>query len=234
MFSIEFALQGAETIGVEIREANIKKAIFCKEVLNIRNLEFRQDDVRKVSVESYGRFDAIICSGIFYHLPATDAINLAKTMYEMVNRLIVLDVRVAFEPKKRVVYDGNEYWGTIFREHPDNATAEEKAKRLWYSIDNTTSFWFTRPSLINILSENGFSSIYECFVPVHMNFGKPGIEHQNHLTFIALKNEICELKTSPAANSLRERFPELSLTYAPEKPSPLYKRALYKLKRKIM
>ena len=40
-----------------------------------------------VSVESYGTFDAIICSGVFYHLPAIDAINLVNTMYKMVNRL---------------------------------------------------------------------------------------------------------------------------------------------------
>ena len=232
MFSIEFALHGAKTIGVEIRDANIKKAICCKEVLDLKNLEFRQDDVRKVSVESYGRFDAIICSGIFYHLPAIDAINLAKTMYEMVNRLIVLDVRVALEPEKSVRYGGDKYWGTIFREHPNNATAEEKAKRLFYSADNTTSFWFTRPSLINLLTKVGFSSVYECFAPAHMNFGKPGIHHRDHLTFVALKNEICELKTSPAANGLRENFPEGSLTYAPEKPRSLYKRALLKLKRK--
>ena len=31
IFSIEFAKQGSETIGVEIREANIIKALFCKE-----------------------------------------------------------------------------------------------------------------------------------------------------------------------------------------------------------
>jgi SAM-dependent methyltransferase len=231
MFSIEFALHGADTVGVEIREANIKKAIFCKKVLDIRNLEFRQDDVRNISVESYGKFDAIICSGIFYHLPAIDAIKLVKTMNEMVNRLVVLDVRVALEPKERVLFDNDEYWGTIFREHPENATAEEKAKRLWYSADNTTSFWFTRPSLINILTKAGFSSIYECFAPAHMNFGKPGIEHRDHLTFIALKGEICELKTSPTANGLRENWPERSLNYAPDKPMPLYKRALLKLKR---
>jgi hypothetical protein len=231
MFSVEFALHGADTIGVEIRDANIKKAIFCKDVLNLQNLEFRKDDVRKVSVKSYGRFDAIICSGIFYHLTATDAINLVKTMYEMVNRLIVLDVRVAFEPKERVSYDGEEYWGATFREHPENATAEEKANRLFYSIDNTTSFWFTRPSLINILSKAGFSSIYECFVPAHMNFGKPGIHHPDHLTFVAVKNQICELKTSPTANGLRENWPERSLTYSPAQPMPFHKKVLAKLKR---
>ncbi len=233
MFSIEFALQGADTVGVEVREANIKKAIFCKEVLDLKNLDFRQDDVRKVSLESYGRFDAIICSGLFYHLPADDAIKLAKTMYDMVDRLIVLDVRVALEPEKKVLYNGDEYWGTIFREHPDNATPEEKAKRLWYSPDNVTSFWFTRPSLINMLSKAGFSSIYECFVPVHMNFGKPGIEHKNHLTFVALKEETIEIKTSPVVNGLKENFPERSLDYAPEKPGPLYKRVPLRIKKSI-
>lgn len=240
MFSIEFALHGADTIGVEVREANIKKAMFCKEVLDLQNLDFRQDDVRNISVESYGRFDAIICSGILYHLPATDAINLIKTMYEMANRLIVIDTHVALESKERILHDSDEYWGTIFREHPDNATTEEKAKSLLSSADNSTSFWFTRPSLINILSKAGFSSIYECFVPAHMNFGKPGIEHQNRCTFVALKDYICELKTSPAANDLRENWPERSVTYAPELVvkvfplMPLYKRVLLKLKRKII
>src|ERR1035441_9209545 len=46
IFSIEFASRGAETIGIEIREANIKKAIFGKEVLGLNNLTLVQDDVR--------------------------------------------------------------------------------------------------------------------------------------------------------------------------------------------
>jgi 2-polyprenyl-3-methyl-5-hydroxy-6-metoxy-1,4-benzoquinol methylase len=232
MFSIEFALHGAETIGVEAREANIKKAIFGKDVLNLKNLEFRQDDIRKISLASYGKFDAIICSGVFYHLPAIDAINLIKTIYEMVDRLLVLDVRVALEPIEKIVHNKEEYWGTIFQEHPVNATAEEKEKRLFYSIDNMTSFWFTRPSLINLLNKAGFSSIYECFTPAHMNFGKPGIHHLDHLTLVAIKGEISELKTSPDVNELRENFPEGSLSYAPEKPGSLYKKALSKLKEK--
>jgi SAM-dependent methyltransferase len=223
MFSIEFALHGADTIGVEAREANIKKAMFSKEVLNLKNLEFRQEDIRKISVASYGKFDAIICSGVFYHLPAIDAINLIKTMYEMTNRLLVLDVRVALEPIESVQLSNDEYWGTIFREHPENATPEEKEKRLFYSIDNMTSFWFTRPSLINLLSKAGFSSIYECFNPAHMNFGQPGIHHRDHLTFVAIKSKICELVTSPTVNSLRENWPERSLTYALDKPTPFYK-----------
>ena len=236
MFSIEFALHGAETIGVEIREANIKKAIFCKEVLDLQNLNFRQDDVRSITAESYGTFDAIICSGILYHLSAFDAIKLINTMYEMANRLVVIDTHVALEAKEQVLYDGDVYWGNIYHEHSDHDTPEEKARRLLASIDNMTSFWFTRPSLINIFSKAGFSSIYECFAPAHLNFGKPGIECYNRCTFVGVKDVTCKLITAPPANSLLEVWPEQSLAYGPDmetqdKPKPLFKQLLLKLKR---
>jgi SAM-dependent methyltransferase len=235
MFSIEFALHGADTVGVEIRDANIKKAIFCKEILELKNLDFRQDDVRNISAEAYGKFDVIICSGILYHLTATDAIKLINTMHEMTTGLIVIDTHVALHPNEQVLHGTDEYWGISFREHNDKATLAEKAKSLWASADNTFSFWFTRPSLINVLSKAGFSSIYECFAPVHLSFGNNGLQLQDRCTFVALKNDNCEVKTSPTVNGLRENWPEQSLTYAPprmiEKLKRFYKKALDKLMR---
>jgi len=236
IFSIEFAQHRANTIGVEIREDNIKKAIFCKEALGLHNLEFRQDDVRNISVESYGRFDAIICSGILYHLPAADALNLINVMFKMVNRVVVIDTHVALKPKERIVLDNNEYWGVTYREHSNDATPEHKAKQLWSSADNPNSFWFTRPSLINILSRAGFSSVYECFIPAHINFGKPGIEALDRCTFVTLKDKICELTTSPSAIGVQEYWPEGSLTYDPDVIKqhvrmPFYKMMLSKFKR---
>jgi 2-polyprenyl-3-methyl-5-hydroxy-6-metoxy-1,4-benzoquinol methylase len=213
IFSIEFAQQGASTIGVEIRDANIKKAIFCKEVLNLHNLEFRQDDVRNISLESYGKFDFIICSGILYHLPALDAIKLIDTMFEMVERVVVIDTHVALSPKEQLIYNNDQYWGVTYREHSDDATAEEKAKKLLSSADNSTSFWFTRPSLVNLLTKTGFSSVYECFIPAHVH-PQPGFEPGDRCTFVAIKGDICELGTSPATNHLQENWPEQSLIYA--------------------
>lgn len=217
LFSIEFAKQGAQTVGVEIREANIKKAMFCKEILELDNLEFRQDDVRNISTESYGRFDAIVCSGILYHLPASDAINLIQRMFEMVDRLIVIDTHIALDPIESITHENKQYWGKVYLEHAATDTHEEKTKRLWASADNSTSFWFTRPSLVNILSRAGFSSVHECFTPPHLNFGKPGIEHQDRCTFAAIKGHPRELFTAPAANALQEEFPENSLSYQHEK-----------------
>lgn len=213
LFSIEFAKHGATTVGVEIREANITKALFCQEVLGLRNLHFRQDDVRNISAASYGRFDAIVCSGILYHLPAVDAIALIGAMHSIVDRVVVIDTHIALKPVKRISHGDDVYWGVVYREHAPRATAQDKANSLWASADNSTSFWFTRPSLVNLLAKAGFSSVYECFVPAHVNFGKPGLEHRDRCTFVAVKDSTCEIVTSPAANSLQEEWPEDSLSY---------------------
>ena len=221
LFSIEFALHGATTVGVEIREANIQKALFCKEVLALDNLDFRQDDVRNVSLESYGKFDVIICSGILYHLPAFDAIDLVRKMFEMANRVVIIDTHVSLFPEEEIRFENDNYWGDSYREHSDGAPAEEKLKRLWSSIDNETSFWFTRPSLVNIISKAGFSSVYECFVPPtfipSINFQNAGIRAHDRCTFVAIKDKYFELNTSPAANNLWQEWPEHSLSYAHEK-----------------
>lgn len=238
IFSIEFASHGAQTIGVEIREANIKKAIFCKEILKLDNLDFRQDDARNISVESFGKFDVIICSGLLYHLPGSDVPPLLEMMYEMTNRLLVIDTHVALEAKERFLHNGDTYWGKSYYEHSDGSTQDKKEKKLWSSWDNPTSFWFTRPSLINMLGKIGFSSIYECFIPAHINYGKAGIEHSDRCTFVAVKDKVCKLFTSPIANELKEKWPENSLSYSASELEensrrPLYKRILKKLKRML-
>jgi hypothetical protein len=205
MFSIEFASRGAQTVGIEIREANIKKAIFCKEALQLENLSFIQDDVRNIELESLGAFDAILCSGILYHLTAGDVFKLIQKIFRMCTRLVVIDTHIAFQAEVKVTLDGVDYWGKEFVEHLFDDTAKVKAAKLWAAWDNSTSFWFTRPSLINMLSNAGFSSVYECFIPAHINFGKPGLECRDRCTFVAIKDDLQELVTSPAANTLKEK-----------------------------
>ena len=221
IFSIEFALQGANTVGVEVREANIEKALFCKQVLELDNLDFRQDDVRNISLESYGKFDVIICSGILYHLPAFDAIHLIKKMSEMVNRVVIIDSHVSLSPEEDIRFENDHYWGDAYREHAAGAPMDEKVTRLWSSIDNETSFWFTRPSLINIISKAGFSSVYECFTPPTfvpiVNFENAGIAAHDRCTFVAIKDNDCHINTSPAANKSWQDWPEHSLSYGYEK-----------------
>jgi hypothetical protein len=213
LFSIEFAQHGAETLGIEVREENIRKAIFCKEVLNLKNLEFKLEDVRNITVEKYGTFDIIICSGLLYHLTAADAIGLISKMFDLTNKVVIIDTHIALKPKKSISSREDKYWGISYHEHKESASQEQKSKKLWASWDNTDSFWFTRPSLINIMKRAGFTSVYECFTPEHLNYGNPGLECHDRCTFVAIKGEKQKLVSSPAVNGLEESWPEKTLGY---------------------
>jgi SAM-dependent methyltransferase len=235
IFSIELALHGASTMGIDFRDANIKKAVFCQEALGLKNLEFRQDDARNISLDAYGKFDAIICSGLLYHLPALDAIHLIDNMFNMVERVVVIDTHVSLLPEERILHNGTEYWGDTYREYANDTPAEAIAKLLWASANNPTSFWFTRPSLINILGKAGFSSVFECFYPVHAiptleNFEHVGITSHDRCTFVAVKDKICKMQTSPAADRTEQIWQENTLSYAPStSASSIYKNIFSKL-----
>ena len=213
-FSIEFALTGAEVVGVEVREASIQKALLAKESLRLENLKFIQDDVRNISREKQGQFDVIVCSGLLYHLDTPDVFALIEHMYEMTKRLVIIDTHVSLSPKSSVTYKGQTYFGHHFREFADEDTEVAKEQKLWASWGNPVSFRFTRPSLVNFLSHAGFTSAYECFTPPHLNYGEPGLEHKDRCTFVAVKGRKQSLTTSPVANDLIENHPEGSLSYA--------------------
>lgn len=188
--------------------------------MELKNLSFIQEDARNISIESHGKFDAIICSGLLYHLTASDAIDLISKMFEMSRKVVVIDTHIAVAPKTRYVHDNDEYWGSIYHEHDKQDSQKEKSKKLWASWDNNDSFWFTKPSLINALNKTGFSSVYECITPLHLNYGKPGMEHTDRCTFVAVKSEKRELKTSPTANKLNENCPENFFDYKPKATNP--------------
>jgi 2-polyprenyl-3-methyl-5-hydroxy-6-metoxy-1,4-benzoquinol methylase len=216
-FALEMALQGAEAVGIEIRDANIQKALYLKEAFELDRLHFYQDDVRNISVEKYGHFDAIICSGILYHLTAPDALALIRSMRAMATRCVIIDTHISLFGNQAFEHDGHTYAGHNFQEHDANASASEKAKARWASADNMTSFWFSRPSLVNAMNVAGFSSVYECFTPAHLNYGRPGLESDSRVTFLGINGSQAQVATSPKANETNEMFPEGSLGYEPQK-----------------
>jgi SAM-dependent methyltransferase len=230
-FTAEFALQGADALGVEVRTANFEKAKLLEWALALPNLAFIQEDVRNITVEKHGEFDVVVCSGLLYHLPAKDAFDLVRSMFAMAQRIVIIDTHIALAPETNVTIDGETYSGRYFVEHRQDATDAEKAASLWASADNTTSFWFTRPSLVNIMQRAGFSTVYECFTPAHLNYGRPGLECPDRGTFVGVKGSPVKLATSPAANGIREDWPEGTLAYAP--PPPRLLRAATRLGRLI-
>ncbi|MEP6819664.1 MAG: hypothetical protein ABJA18_09030, partial [bacterium] len=72
-----------------------------------------------------------------------------------------------------------------------------------------TSFWFTRPSLFNLLARTGFTSVHTCQNPPAPRKGADSD------TILAVKGKREELFSTPTLNSLPdELWPEKSLVGA--------------------
>jgi hypothetical protein len=170
--SIEFAKKGANVLGIEGREANIKKAIFTKDILGLSNLEFIQDDVRNLSVEKYGTFDVVICSGILYHLYYPDCFKFIESISSVCENLLYLNTHfVGHEPwepdyalgdLETINYNGKSYSGRAIFEHSNEDSQEIKNTRTWSSLDNEYSFWLTYDSLRESVLNSNFRSYYHC------------------------------------------------------------------------
>lgn len=165
LYSLEFASQGAEILGIEGRETNNAHARFAAEVLDLPTIRFVTDDVRNLSPEKYGQFDVVFCSGILYHLTGKDACNFVDNIAKVCTRLTIIDTHIGLRPDLSIKWRGRTYSGFKYTEHEPGTTPEMKQKNKWASLDNETSFWFTKPSLLNLLRDVGFTSVYEILNP---------------------------------------------------------------------
>jgi 2-polyprenyl-3-methyl-5-hydroxy-6-metoxy-1,4-benzoquinol methylase len=208
-YAIEFARQGAEVVGIEGRKANIEKARFARDALGLRNLELFEDDVRNLSAAKYGTFDVVLCSGILYHLDAPDVAAFVEKLGEVCRRCAIVDTHVSSSGKETFAHGGRTYAGTRFIEHHERSSAEEREQSRWASLENLSSFWFTRPSLYNALTTAGFTSVCECHMP-----GLPGLG-ADRITLAAIKGKPYRPAVAAAAEYPRE-LPEtqpLNFTY---------------------
>src|SRR3954451_20701742 len=116
-YGIELALQGAEVVGVDVREEHLAKARFAAERLGLRRYDVRCDDIRNLHPDSYGVFDVVLCIGILYHLDAPDVFDVIRRMAAVCSRLLLVDTHVSDWRGKRLSYDGRGYRGRKKFEH---------------------------------------------------------------------------------------------------------------------
>jgi len=205
-YSVEMALHGAHVVGIEGREANLRKAIFAKDTLGLTNLDLLQDDVLNVSVEKYGSFDVILCLGILYHLDAPDIFKFVNALGKMCKHLLIIDTCIALPPQEAVVFEGERFHGFRATEHPEGSTEEQMRSKLWSALNTLNAFLITEPSLLKLLTHAGFSSIYRCISPPLPLQIKEGT---NRLTFVAIKGNACEVLCNTYPNQMpRDEFPE--------------------------
>jgi SAM-dependent methyltransferase len=60
---------GTEIVAIEGRDYNIEKARFLQRQLGITNVTFIEANLETYDLSSLGRFDAVYCVGLLYHLP---------------------------------------------------------------------------------------------------------------------------------------------------------------------
>jgi SAM-dependent methyltransferase len=212
-YSIEFALHGANVLAIEGREANLAKARFVKEALSLNNLELALDDVRKLDQDRHGVFDVVLCLGILYHLDTPDVMDFVEKISTVCQRVTIIDTHISLSDEASYTWKGKTYWGRYAQEHRADATPDEKARLLWFSLDNPTSFRFTRASLCNLLRRVGFTSVYECLNPYeYHNPNWPRVRKaekyavwKDRITLVAIKGRNQTLLSSP----ITEASPEI-------------------------
>jgi len=191
MYATEFARHRATCLGIEGREANIEKARFTKQVLQLDNLDFVQDDVRNLSADKYGHFDVVLCLGLLYHLDVADVFPFIEKLSEVCQRICIIDTRVALAPAAQYAYRDKIYSGSKGEEHDASDSSETKKSRLWASLDNNDNFWLTRATLFNALSHAGFTTAYECSVPAEP------LKPADRITVVAIKGQKSRLLNTP-------------------------------------
>jgi 2-polyprenyl-3-methyl-5-hydroxy-6-metoxy-1,4-benzoquinol methylase len=199
-YAVEFARRGANVVALELRERNLVKSRFAKDVLRLDTLEFVKDDVRNFTVEKYGTFDVVLASGILYHLDVPDIFTFVENVARACTGITIIDTQIGVEPDESFVYKGNTYSGWHFTEYESNPTPEEVEQKNWMSVGNVRSFWLTRASLFNLMHEAGFTSAYECHIPVHL-------APLDRLTAVGIKGQPQSMLTHPLWTE-SQRLPE--------------------------
>jgi cyclopropane fatty-acyl-phospholipid synthase-like methyltransferase len=142
-YSVEFARMGFNVLGMEIRESNLMACDFVKQKTNLPNLTFVRDDVWNLA--KYGRFDAVFCCGIFYHLDRPT--EFLRLLSSVTSKIIILQTHFATdEPNQiyclseRLRQDDSGNWGRWFVEYENDEAFAKREIARWCSWDNRIHF----------------------------------------------------------------------------------------------
>jgi SAM-dependent methyltransferase len=198
VYAIEAALRGAEVVALDARTERMREGAEVAARHGLRNVRFAQDDVRTVTKETHGVFDAIWLLGLLYHLDIPDLFRVIENLRGLCGGLLLIDTLVSLAPTAKAMHQGAEFEGERVREHEDGDPPEARRKRLLRSIDNTFAFRLTKASLVRLLQATGFATVLECHAPL-----EPG-KAADRVTLAALAGEGVALATYPWVNGLAE------------------------------
>jgi SAM-dependent methyltransferase len=129
-------------LAVEGREMNLRKARFVQELLRIRNVEFVQANLEQADLAAFGKFDAVFCCGLLYHLP--EPWKLLEQSSTVAPALFIW-THYATEAEARDI--GNGLRGKIHHEGGEDEPL---------SGMSPTATWLTLESLLRVLNASGY------------------------------------------------------------------------------
>lgn len=132
-------------VALEGREANLRKARFVQELLGIANVEFVQANLEEEDLTSFGKFDAVFCCGLLYHLP--EPWKLIERL-RPIAPLLFIWTQYAAESEARDVGAGL-HGKTHIEGGPDEPL----------SGLSPTATWLTLESLRTVLTACGYSNV---------------------------------------------------------------------------
>ena len=127
-------------IGLEGRAENVARAELVTELLGRGNIGYHPADLDRVELEGFGRFDAVFCAGLLYHL--TRPWRLIEEVAKVTDRLL-LDTHFSAAGEDEL--EGHR--GSFLHEGGYDDVLSGLSPR---------SFWLTLGGLYDVLEANGF------------------------------------------------------------------------------
>ena len=151
------SLEGAQTfilaerpgvqrvLAVEGREANLRKARFVQGLLQVPKVEFVQANLEHADLAQFGKFDAVFCCGLLYHLPEP-----WKLIEQLPAVAPTLFIWTQYAAEEEAIDVGRGLRGKIHGEGgPDEPL----------SGMSPTAVWLTLASLRSVLQASGYKRI---------------------------------------------------------------------------
>ena len=151
------SLEGAQTfllaeragvrrvLALEGRERNLRKARFVQELLQVRNAEFTQANLEQSELTEFGKFDAVFCCGLLYHLPEP-----WKLIEQLPAVAPTLFIWTHYATEEEAIDVGYGLRGKI---HGEGGLDDP------LSGMSATATWLTPASLCSVLNASGYKKI---------------------------------------------------------------------------
>ena len=132
-------------VALEGREANLRKARFVQELLGIRNVEFLQANLEHSYLTGFGKFDAVFCCGLLYHLPEP---------WKLLERLPAVAPRLFVWTQYAADDEAHDLPGGLRGKIRVEGGPDEPLSGM-----SSTATWLTLDSLRDVLAASGYKKI---------------------------------------------------------------------------